>query len=181
MTKRMRPFAAAAVMGWTALGLAGPAAAHVVFDQETAPAGQLAKAGLRIMHGCNGKPTTRVTIDLPPGMMRLTPRMVPGWTVSVVTRPLEKPVMLHGFEVKVGPARIIWEGGSLPDGAYEVFEFRAMMPDQPGATLVFPTRQDCPGGGVESWTQVAAPGEDPLKLDTPAPTIKLIKAMPAAH
>ena len=164
-----------------ALALSAPAAAHVVFDQETAPAGQLATLGLRVMHGCGGKPTTKVIIDLPPGMMRVTPRMIPGWKVSVGTRPLDKPVMLHGFEVKVAPAQITWEGGSLPDAAYEVFEFRGMMPDRPETTLVFPTVQNCPGGGVETWTQVAKPGEDPLKLETPAPTVRLIKAAPTAH
>jgi len=164
-----------------ALASATPAAAHVVFNEATAPAGQLATAGLRVMHGCGGKPTIKVVIDLPPGMMRVTPRMIPGWKVSVATRPLDKSVMLHGFEVREGPAQITWQGGSLPDAAYEVFEFRAMMPDQPGATLVFPTVQTCPGGATETWTQVAAPGEDPMKLDTPAPTIKLIKAAGAAH
>jgi len=149
------------------------ASAHNVFDNPFAPAGQLATAALRVMHGCDGQSTTEITINLPDGVMRVTPRMIPGWSVSVANRPLAKPIMLHGAEVKVAPASITWKGGSLPDYAYEAFEFRMMTPNTPGVTLVFPTIQKCEGGGEWRWVEVAPPNTRIESLKTPAPTITL--------
>ena len=61
---------------------------------------------------------------------------------------------------------------SLAGGMYGEFQVRAMMPDTPGETLRFDTRQICEEGEV-SWSQSPAEGQNPYELAEPAPFIKI--------
>ncbi|HCX67738.1 MAG TPA: hypothetical protein DHK64_09450, partial [Rhodobiaceae bacterium] len=45
-----------------ALATAAPAAAHVVLDEPMASAGAYYKAVFRVPHGCDGSPTTSVSV-----------------------------------------------------------------------------------------------------------------------
>ena len=148
------------------------AAAHVVFNMDEAEAGTFHTAQLRVMHGCDGQPTDRVRIVMPDGVTRGTPRVVPGWSVSVEMRRLAEPILLHGFEVDEVVGALVWTGGSFPDFAYEQFEFRAMLPDEPGRRLDFVVNQGC-GELALDWDDIASPDDDPWALEEPAPYIKL--------
>ncbi|MGB3457174.1 MAG: YcnI family protein [Litorimonas sp.] len=152
--------------------LAGQASAHVVFNVDEAKAGAFHTAQLRVMHGCEGQPTDRVRIVMPDGVTRVTPRVVSGWDISVEMRTLDEPILLHGFEVEEVVGALIWSGGSFPDFAYEQFEFRAMLPDEPGRRLDFVVNQGC-GDLRLDWDDIAAPDADPWALDEPAPYITL--------
>lgn len=149
------------------------ASAHVVFNEDEASAGSFHTAQLRVMHGCDGQPTDTVRITIPDGVTRVTPRVVPGWTVSVETRKLETPIVLHGFEVDEVVDTLVWTGGSFPDFSYEQFEFRAMMPDEPGRRLDFAVRQSCSDLNLD-WDDIAAEDKNPWTLDEPAPFIRLL-------
>lgn len=150
----------------------GSAEAHVVFNEMEADAGGFHTAQLRVMHGCDGAPTTKVRIEIPDGVTRVTPRVVPGWTVDVEMKTLDEPILLHGFEVTETVGALTWSGGSFPDYAYEQFEFRMMMPEASGARLDFPVRQFCDEASLH-WDDIAAENEDPWTLDEPAPFIRL--------
>ena len=164
----MKYFALAA----SAALLAGGAKAHVVFNDMEAQAGDFHTAQLRVMHGCDGAPTTKVRVEIPHGVTRVTPRVVPGWTVEVEIKTLEEPILLHGFEVTETVGALVWSGGSFPDFAYEQFEFRMMMPDAPEARLDFPVQQFCDEASLH-WDDIADENEDPWSLDEPAPFIRL--------
>ncbi len=153
--------------------LASQAQAHVVFNHMQAEAGDFHTAQLRVMHGCDGAPTTSVRIDMPDGVTRVTPRALTGWTVEVEMKALDEPVMLHGFEVTETVGALIWSGGSFPDYSYEQFEFRMMLPDRPGARLDFPVHQYC-GEKSLRWDDIADEAVDPWSLDEPAPFIRLL-------
>lgn len=151
----------------------GSASAHVVFNEDETQAGSFFTAELRVMHGCDGQPTDTVRITIPDGVTRVTPRMISGWEVSVETRKLETPILLHGFAVDEVVDALLWTGGSFPDFSFEQFEFRAMMPDEPGRRLDFTVRQSC-GDLNLNWDDIAADDDDPWTLDEPAPFIRLI-------
>ena len=152
--------------------LSGQASAHVVFNAYEAQAGAFHTAQLRVMHGCDGRPTDNIRIVMPDGVTRVTPRVVPGWDVSVEIRTLDEPILLHGFEVTEVVGALVWSGGSFPDFAYEQFEFRAMLPDEPGRRLDFVVNQKC-GDLMLNWDDIAAPEADPWALEEPAPYITL--------
>lgn len=153
--------------------LASAAEAHVVFNDMEAVAGDFHTAQLRVMHGCDGAPTTKVRIEMPDGVTRVTPRVVPGWTVDVEMKTLDEPILLHGFEVTETVGALTWSGGSFPDYAYEQFEFRVMMPEASGARLDFPVRQFCDEASLH-WDDIAEDSEDPWTLEEPAPFIRLV-------
>lgn len=148
------------------------AQAHVVFNEESAPAGQFHTAQLRVMHGCDGQPTDSVRIVILDGVTRVTPRVLPGWSVNVEMRQLEEPILLHGFEVDEVVGALIWSGGSFPDFADEQFEFRAMLPDETGRRLDFVVTRAC-GEETLSWDDIAATDASPWSLEEPAPYIIL--------
>lgn len=60
-----RPFIIAAV----AVFAAGPAHAHVSFENAQAVVGTTYKAILRIPHGCDGKATNEVRVRIPEGVI----------------------------------------------------------------------------------------------------------------
>ena len=39
---------------------------------------------IQIMHGCDGRPTTRVSVTIPEGVTGAKPMPKPGWTISTV-------------------------------------------------------------------------------------------------
>jgi periplasmic copper chaperone A len=162
------------------ISVATPSFAHVVFTNPEVVAGQRSSAGLIITHGCNGTPTTRISITIPEGVTRVLPRALAGWRVSVEKRPLATPIMLHGERVTEVTSKITWSGGSLEDGSYEEFDFRYSAPNAAGQTLYFPVEQLCQTGSY-SWSKVPAAGQSWGSLDTPAPFIKVIPATGQSH
>jgi len=150
-----------------------PASAHVVFNEAQAVAGEFHTAQFRVTHGCEGTPTHTVTIEIPDGVSRVSPRHLTGWEVKVQMRPLVKPVILHGFEVTETVGSVTWTGGSFPNHTYEQFELRMMMPDESGKRLDFKVKQICERGEIY-WQEIAKPGKNPYDLEFPAPFITLI-------
>ena len=153
--------------------LAGPVWAHVSANPGEVPAGESAVIAFRIAHGCDGSPTTAVSLQIPDTVAGVTPEFVPGWTIETTTGPLSEPVELHGEAVTEGTREITWSGGeAIPDGTYFEFGVSMQLPDQPGETLYFPVVQTCESGET-AWIQVPEAGEDTHDLETPAPAITL--------
>lgn len=161
-----------AILILAAATLPATAFAHAVFNQATAEPGSLVTAEARITHGCDGQATHTVTITMPEGVTRVTPRTIPGWTVSVTRRPLAAPLRLHGQTITETVDTITWSGGSVPDFAFEQFEFRFAAPAEPGRTLYFPLVQTC-ASGTEAWDQIPARLQDWGATPKPAPYITL--------
>jgi periplasmic copper chaperone A len=151
---------------------AGSAHAHIVFKEKSAEAGSNHIASLLLMHGCDGSATVSVRVELPDGITRSRPRILPGWNYEIEMRTLETPVMLHGFEVTEVIGAIIWSGGEVPDDAYQQFDFWVALPDQPGRRLDFPVVQICEEGS-HAWNEIAVQDGDPYELTSPAPFIRL--------
>lgn len=156
-----------------ATALAPQVHAHAVLDQKEAPANTYHRAIIRIPHGCAGSATIAVAVTLPPSILRAKPQPKPGWTITIATEPLPKPVSgPHGAIITERVREIRWDGGPLPDEHFDDFAITFRLPDTPGEALYFPTRQVCEKG-EHNWSQIDPP--DPAKGE-PAPKLFITPA-----
>ncbi|MEI8697129.1 MAG: DUF1775 domain-containing protein [Mesorhizobium sp.] len=148
--------------------------AHITLETQEAAVGSTYKAVLRVPHGCDGKATTAVRVQIPEGVISVKPMPKPGWTLQVKKGRYEKSYQLHGQEVSNGVKEVDWSGGSLPDEFYDEFVFRGTLAvDLPaGQTLYFPVVQEC-DGAAERWIEIPVGGQDEDALEYPAPGLKL--------
>lgn len=138
-----------------------PALAHVSLAESNAVPGSRYVAHFRVGHGCDGKPTTALTVSLPVGTSQIVPDQPPGWTIATVR---------EGTRT----AAVTWKGGSLPAGKPGVFTVTMTLPPA-GTQLAFPAMQMC-GTAEEDWNELPAAGKT---LQHPAPLLTLA-APPAA-
>lgn len=157
--------------------LASPAFAHVTLEQGEAPVGAPYKAVFRLPHGCGGKPTVAVRVQIPEGVIAVKPMPKPGWKLDKVKGKYEKTYDYYGTPTSEGVREIGWSGGSLADDEYDEFVLRAMLtPGLPvGQMLYFPVVQECTDGAVARWIEIPAAGQSDDALETPAPGVKLLK------
>ncbi|AZN96334.1 DUF1775 domain-containing protein [Mesorhizobium sp. M9A.F.Ca.ET.002.03.1.2] len=148
--------------------------AHVTFETQEAAVGSTYKAVLRVPHGCDGKATTTVRVQIPEGVISVKPMPKPGWTLQVKKGKYEKSYQLHGQAVTSGVKEVDWSGGSLPDEFYDEFVFRGTLTADllAGQALYFPVVQEC-DGAAERWIEIPAAGQDEDALEYPAPGLKL--------
>jgi periplasmic copper chaperone A len=159
-----------------ALMISSPVFAHVSFENGQAAPNSTYKAALRIPHGCDGKPTLKVRVRIPEGIVAVKPMPKAGWKLEITKGSYVKAYQVNGEAVSEGVTDIVWTG-SLDDAHYDEFVFQARFTDayQPGATVYFPVVQEC-DGATEEWTQVPAAGEDPHSLKSPAPGVRIAGA-----
>lgn len=148
------------------------ARAHVTLEVQTAPANATYKGVFRVPHGCDGAATTRITVEIPPGVTAVLPMPKPGWRLTTVRREGAPPPTGHGAVPEV--ASVTWEGGSLDNAHYDEFVVRMRLPDRPGETVHFPVLQGCEGGRSVSWTQIPDPNRRPSDFPTPAAALRLL-------
>lgn len=143
---------------------AAPASAHVVLDTAEAPAGSYYKAVFRVPHGCDGSPTTAITVTIPNAILTAKPQPKPGWTLSVDRQALAAPVAgPHGSTITERVATIAWRGGDLPDAWFDEFAIQLRLPNAPAGTkLHFPVEQTC-AGGSRSWVGAGTPKPTPRR------------------
>jgi hypothetical protein len=152
-----------------------PVEAHVSLEKPEAPRGTSYKAVLKVPHGCDGSPTTGLTIALPDGFIGAKPMPKPGWTIDLKRGPYSQSyAFYHGKTLAEGVTEIRWSGGSLPDDYYDEFVAQGFLAKElaPGATLAFKVTQTCAKGEMK-WIEVPAPGADPHSLEAPAALLKI--------
>ena len=151
--------------------------AHSSLVQDEAQAGSSYKAIIRIPHGCDGKATTAVKLDLPEGFIGAQPQMKPGWTIETVKGDYEKAYPLHGKDVKSGVKQVSWSGGNIPDEFYDEFVVAGRLAQfDKDSALSFPVTQYCGSDASVAWTEIAKDGEDPHSLKHPAPQLRVLAA-----
>ena len=151
--------------------------AHITLEIQEAPVGSTYKAVLRVPHGCDGKATTAVRVQIPEGVIAVKPMPKSGWTLQTKKGKYEKSYQLYGQAVSDGVKEVDWSGGPLPDKTRQEFEIETFLTDslKPGSTLYFPTVQECEQG-VSRWIEIAPDGASPAQESRwPAPGVKLMK------
>jgi periplasmic copper chaperone A len=160
----------------------GAAMAHATLEQGEGAVGASYKAVFRVPHGCDGKPTNTVRVQIPEGVITAKPMPKAGWTLEKVTGAYAGSYEYYGRTLTEGVKEIVWSGGNLGDDEYDEFVVRVFLTkDLPvGQMLYFPIVQECPEGAAERWIEIPKEGQDPHDLEGPAPGIKLIEK-PHAH
>jgi uncharacterized protein YcnI len=158
------------------LAVGSTASAHVALEAKQAKVGAGYKAEFGVPHGCEGQPTTEVSIDIPEGIIAVKPMPKPGWTLALQKGPYARTYGFHHGETKSeGVKRVTWSGGSLPDEFFDQFVLSTFVAGElePGATIYFPVTQKC--AAVEQrWSEIPAAGQDAHALAHPAPMLVLV-------
>lgn len=140
---------------------ASPAFAHITLDNQQAVVGSYYKAVFKVPHGCKGSPTTRIRVQIPPGVISVKPQPKAGWKLALVQGKYARSYALHGAQVTSGVREVSWSG-NLPDNYYDEFMFQAYLTsDLPAGTVVrFPVVQECEKG-VSRWIETGDQSEQP--------------------
>lgn len=148
-------------VGLVALG-STPAMAHVTITPSTTAAGATAVLRVEIPHGCVGSATTAISIRMPEGVADATASGTDRWAVEQ------------------GADTLTWTTDEpLPDSEHAEVELSLRLPDDVGATLVFPVIQQCEDGEA-AWTEVAEHDEGHDALERPAPVLVVTPGEPGA-
>ncbi|MER2267676.1 DUF1775 domain-containing protein [Methylobacterium oxalidis] len=151
--------------------------AHAMLERKEASPNAAYRGVVQIMHGCDGQPTTRVSVTIPEGVTGAKPMPKAGWQLATVRGAYDKPYPSFHGTVSEGVKTITWSGGELPDDQIDEFTFLARISDMfgPGATIYFPVEQDCAKGGYR-WSEIPAAGANTRDLTSPAPSVRVVAA-----
>jgi periplasmic copper chaperone A len=166
---RIARLTAAGIAGGVLLALAAPlaASAHVTVTPTSTAAGSYSVLTFAFGHGCDGSPTTALTIDIPESIMAVSPTLHPNWTIEKV-------------EGDDRIAQVIYTAITpIDDGFRDAIELSVQLPQNAaGETLVFPVLQTC-AEGETNWNELAEEGA--AEPESPAPTILVTEATRADH
>lgn len=149
-----------------AMAAATAASAHVSIQPASATADSYQVLRFGVGHGCDGKATTALRIEIPAGVSVARPQSRPGWTLKIERG--------RGDIVTA----IVWQG-ELPADQFEEFVILTKLPPGEGP-LAFPATQTC-GASEVRWGDV--PGDPHAPAKRPAPRLNLTPAgkAPVGH
>lgn len=166
-----------AVVFAVSCAMAGTSAwAHVVLQDPAAASGASYRATFRVGHGCDGSPTTGITVTIPDGFNGAQPMPKPGWTLYTRVGKLAVPYESHGTKYTEGVLEIRWMANgpenALPAAFYDEFVLRGTTPSKPGP-LWFKVVQTCEKGSND-WVEVPASGTSTKGLKSPAALLEVL-------
>lgn len=172
-----------ALAGTAALMMAGAAvaSAHVGISPDKTTANSYALLTFGIPHGCDTSGTTKVTITLPEELNDAQPTVNPNWTVEKVEEELASPKKLaDGATITKRTSKIVYTAKTpLDPKLRDALVLSVKLPDTAGATLYFPTLQNCEVGQTD-WAEIPKDGQDPHSLAAPAPSVTISDSSPEA-
>lgn len=172
MLKLKSPLLSAAFI---ALGVTG-ASAHITLETPEAPIASSYKAIFRVPHGCAGKATIKVRVQIPEGVIAVKPQPKAGWTLEKTKGKYAKSYDYYGTPTTEGVKEISWSGGNLLDDEYDEFVARVYLTGdlKPDTVLYFPIVQECADGAVDRWIEIPEAGKSADDYETPAPGVTLL-------
>jgi uncharacterized protein YcnI len=178
------PFAASVAAASTALLLiAAPmaASAHVRVDPGSATPGSYTNLTFKVPTESATAGTVKLVVDLPTATPFTSVSYLPlaGWTTTVDTEKLAKPVKSDDGTISEAPVRVTWTaqpGVQIAPGQFQQFTVSAgAVPDTGSVEL--PAHQYYSDGSIVDWDQpTPKSGEEPehpaptLYIDDPSPT-----------
>jgi len=153
-----------------------PAAAHVTVSPDSLPKGATAELTFKVPNEESNATTTQVQLQIPTDhpIAQVLPRQIPGWTVSVKTTTLAKPLTTDDGTFTTAVSEIDWTGGSIPVGQYQDFQVSVDPLPKDTNQLVFKAVQTYSNGDIVRWIDLSQAGQpDP---DHPAPVLTLTAA-----
>jgi uncharacterized protein YcnI len=176
-----RAAAVISAAGATVLVLAGPALAHITVTPGSAPAGSAAVLTFHVPDEEATASTTELDMKIPTDhpIVNLLVKPVPGWTISVRTITLAKPVVTDDGRFTEAVSEVIWSGGKIAPGQFQDFSVSADPLPTGVSVLAFKALQIYSNGDVVRWIDLAAPGQP--EAVHPAPLLTLTTATHAAR
>jgi uncharacterized protein YcnI len=98
----------------------------------------------------------------------------PGWSISVKTIKLAKPVTTDDGTFTQAVSEVTWSGGKIAPGQFQDFSVSADPLPTGIRSLPFKAIQTYSNGDVVRWIDLPQPGQPPP--DHPAPLLKLTTA-----
>jgi uncharacterized protein YcnI len=155
---------------------AAPASAHVTVHPTTLPAGSSdVELTFRVPNERDNANTVTLQVFFPTDFPLLTVDVlpVPGWSATVQTQNLARPVQTDDGPVSQIVSDVTWKAtnGGIAPGQYEDFPVAAgSVPDHPGQ-LVFKALQTYSSAEIVRWIEVPTAGVP--EPDNPAPILTL--------
>jgi periplasmic copper chaperone A len=147
------------------------AAAHVTANPNELTTG-FTYTEFSVGHGCDGSPTTRLTIQIPAGIAGPKPQEVAGWEIETKEGQLPEPVDQFGEQITEGVTEVTWTGNSLPDNHMQRFGLSFFASETlAGETVYWKVVQKCEEG-VHRWITIPVEGEE--EPEEPAPGVAFL-------
>jgi uncharacterized protein YcnI len=181
--RRLRPLVLASVVVTTVALRASAAAAHVEVVPDSAPKGGSQILSFAVPNESNTANTTELEVTFPTKYPIATARTqpMPGWSASVATTTLTKPVKTDDGDVTEAVASITWTAtdGGLKPGEFDLFTISTGPLPTKGNQVVFKAIQTYSDGEVVSWIQKTVKGAP--EPEHPAPVLQLTAASGHDH
>jgi uncharacterized protein YcnI len=155
---------------------AGPALAHITVSPDTATAGEAAVLTFHVPNEEAKADTVKVDVQIPTDhpIAQLLVQPVPGWTFTVKTITLAKPLVTDDGSFSQAVSEVIWSGGKILPGQFQSFTISADPMPTGLSQLLFKAIQTYSNGDVVRWIDLSQPGQP--APDHPAPTLTLTAA-----
>lgn len=158
----------AAVAAGIVIATPGIASAHVGVSPDAVPRASSTLLTFSFSHGCGESPTTALRITIPEESPVAAPTFDAAWDVEI-----EKGADRYTSAITYTAIR------PVPNGVRGAVSLSFRAAENAPEQLVFPVEQICESGSSE-WTEVAAPGQDPHELESPAPAVTLTSGTSSA-
>lgn len=153
--------------------LAIPASAHVSFTPGSVQQGSAAVLTLHVPNEESNADVTQVDVRIPTDhpIAQLLVQPVPGWTISVRTTTLAKPLVTDDGSFSQAVSEVIWSGGKVAPDQFQDFTVSADPLPKGISQLAFKAIQTYSNGDVVRWIDLPQPGQ-PVP-DHPAAVLNL--------
>jgi uncharacterized protein YcnI len=157
-----------------------PALAHITVTPGSAQAGSTVVLTFHVPNEESKADTVKVDMQIPTDhpIAQLLAEPVPGWTISIKTITLAKPLVTDDGSFSQAVSEVIWSGGQIAPGQFQSFELSADPLPQGVSSLAFKAIQTYSNGDVVRWIDVTQPGQP--EPDHPAPVLTLTTGAAAA-
>ena len=166
----------AAGAGLLLFALAGPAFAHVTITPSSVTQGSTAELTFKVPNEEAKASVTELQLQVPTAypIAQFLVRPVPGWTITVRTVTLAKPLVTDHGSFSTAVAEVTWTGGTILPGEYQDFSVSADPLPTDTSQLVFKAIQTYSNGDVVRWIDVPQAGQP--APEHPAPVLTLTSA-----
>jgi uncharacterized protein YcnI len=161
------------------LALAGTAFAHVTITPGSAAQGSTAELTFKVPNEESTAATVHVQVQVPTvnPIAQFLVKPVPGWTVTVRSVTLAKPVVTDDGSFTTAVSEVTWTGGKILPGQYQDFSVSADPLPSGIGQLVFKAVQTYSNGDVVRWIDLPQAGQP--EPEHPAPVLTLTPVAPA--
>jgi uncharacterized protein YcnI len=158
------------------IAAAAAAFAHVTITPSAAPQGSTAELTFKVPNEETAAATVKLQVQVPTAhpIAQFLVKPVPGWTVSVQTVTLAKPVVTDDGSFTSAVSEVTWSGGKIAPGQFQDFSVSADPLPSGIGQLAFKAIQTYSNGDVVRWIDLPQAGQP--APGHPAPVLTLTPA-----